>query len=105
MRICEKNIFFLLQNLKKKNHEEFSQVVKNIKDCGKVRINGACTNLLLKNLIKLQFLAIYLHFLSFQLTILPSWIRIHADPDPQPWNIVIRKISIQIQQEGLFLFE
>ena len=33
-------------NLKKKNHEEFSQVVKNIKDCSKVRNNGACANLL-----------------------------------------------------------
>ena len=52
-------------NLKKKNHEEFSQDVKNIKDCSKIRNNGACANLLLKNLIKLQLLAISLHFLNF----------------------------------------
>ena len=51
--------------LKEKNHEEFSEVVKNIKDCSKVRNDGACANLLIKNLIKLQFLAFYLHFFSF----------------------------------------
>ena len=37
-------------NLKKKNHKQFSQVVKNIKDCSIVRNNGACANLLLKSL-------------------------------------------------------
>ena len=52
-------------NLKKKNHEKFSQVVKNIKHCSKLRNNGACENLLLKNVIKLQLLAIFLHFFSF----------------------------------------
>ena len=51
-------------NLKKKNHEEFSQVVKNIKDCSKLRNNGACENLLLKNLRKFQLLAIFLHFVN-----------------------------------------
>ena len=52
-------------NLKKKNQEEFSQVVKNIKYRLKVRNNEACANLLLKNLMKLQLLAISLHFFSF----------------------------------------
>ena len=52
-------------NLKKKNHEEFSQVVKNIKDCSKVRNNGACANLHLNNFIKLQLLAISLLFSVF----------------------------------------
>ena len=42
------------QHLKKKNNEEFSQVVKNIKHCSKLRNNGACENLLLKNLIKFR---------------------------------------------------
>ena len=38
---------------------------KNIKDCSKVRNNGACANLHLNNFIKLQLLAISVHFFSF----------------------------------------
>ena len=52
-------------NLKKKKHQEFVYVVKNIKDCSKVRNNGACANLHLNNFINLHLLAIDLHFFSF----------------------------------------
>ena len=52
-------------NLKKKNHNQFSQVVKNIKDCSIVRNNGACANLLFLNFINLQLLAIFLDFFCF----------------------------------------
>ena len=41
-------------NLKKKNPEEFSQVVKNIKDCSKLSNNGACENLHIEKLLKFQ---------------------------------------------------
>ena len=54
-------------NLKKKNHEVFSQVVKNIKDCSKLRNNGECENLLLKNYIKFRIQ--------------------YADADPDPHSI------------------
>ena len=57
---------------------------KNIKDCSKVGNNEACANLLLKNWMHLQLLAISLHFFCFYMTNFPSWI--HADPDPQPWT-------------------
>ena len=36
-----------LTKFKEKNHEKFSQVVKNLNDYSKVRNNGACANLLL----------------------------------------------------------
>ena len=57
--------------------------------CSKVRNNEDCANLLL-NLNKLQLkpvtLPIFLHLLSFYLTIFPSWFRIgilNADPYPE----------------------
>ena len=91
---------------------------KNIKDCSKVRNNGACANLLNKHLIKLQLLAISLHFFSFQLTNLPSWIRIlilnadpdpgrkmNADPDPQPWMVVLSKALYHKVKFDLVLFK
>ena len=42
-----------LTKFEEKNYEEFSYVVKNIKDCSKVRNNGAYANLLFKNLTAL----------------------------------------------------
>ena len=41
--------------VQKKSYEEFSFVVKHMKDFSKVRINGPCANLLLKSLIKCSF--------------------------------------------------
>ena len=50
----------LKQIFQKQSYEEF--VVKNIKDCSKVRNIEVYANLLLKNLINLLILPISLHF-------------------------------------------
>ena len=52
-------------NLKKKNHEKFSQVVKNIKHCSKLRNNGACENLLVKKCNKVAVISKFLAFFQF----------------------------------------
>ena len=80
---------------KKITQEEFFIVVKHMKDCSKVRTNGALGKFTFKNGINLQFLAISLHFFCLYLTNCPSWIRIRIqkvkrmrildDLDPQPW--------------------
>ena len=57
-------------NLKRKKIIKSFLQLKKTEDCSKARNNGACAYLILKNLIKLQLLAISLH----------------ADPDPQPCN-------------------
>ena len=68
-------------------YEEFSGVEKDKKDCSKVKNHGPDPNLLT---IKTNFLS----FFSFFPPIFPFWIRfqegkwmrIHADPHPQPWK-------------------
>ena len=66
-------------NLKKKNHEKFSQVVKIIKHCLKLRNNGACENLLLKKCNKVAVISKFLAFFQF---VVDKFTLLDADPDP-----------------------
>ena len=54
-------------------YEQFSLVKRNIKDCSKVRNNGACANLL-KHLNKIAIITSFLAFFCFYLKIFPSFI-------------------------------
>ena len=52
----------------------------------KSKNHGAGPNLLnVLNEITITVLPIFLHFFSFFLLFEWKWMRIHADPDPQPW--------------------
>ena len=79
----------LIKICKKETHEEFCIVVKNIKDCSKVRNNGA-----LCKFTKLNKLADISNFLAFFLFLFETFSlldpdpdpggEVNADPDPQP---------------------
>ena len=77
---------------------------KKLKNCSKVRNNWACANLLYKKLYKVAVISKFLTFRYFLVDIFilldpdpephiecwsvsrrGKWMRIHADPDPQPW--------------------
>ena len=92
--------------------KSFSQVIKNIKHCSKLRTNEPCENLLLKNVIKLQLLAIFLYFFSFSWQIYPPgsastsasayWIWIRIPIQEQKWMQI--RIRIHSREQNLHFF-
>ena len=85
-------------NLKEKNHKEFSIVVKNIKDCSKVRNNGACANLLF---FKNNKLAVISNLLAFFLILVDKFTLLDPDPQGKMNADPCRSVSTALLEIGL----